>query len=37
MENDFLDGMYWEEWYNDGNDPTNIPCSVDRIGMKGFD
>lgn len=26
MEGDFLDGLYWEEWYNEGDDPTNYPC-----------
>ena len=29
MENDFLDGVYWEEWYNKGDEdwPTKMPCS----------
>ena len=44
MENDFLDGIYWEEWYNKGNvpmEPTDgtevkyIPCDKDRVGIKG--
>ena len=44
MENDFLDGIYWEEWYNKGNVPMEpidgtdvkyIPCDKDRVGIKG--
>ena len=41
MENDFLDGIYWEKWYNKGNVPTTdeefpyIPCDKDRVGIKG--
>ena len=44
MENDFLDGIYWEKWYNKGNvpmEPTDgtdvryIPCDKDRVGIKG--
>ena len=35
MENDFLDGIYWEKWYNKGNDPFNLPCDKDRVGIKG--
>lgn len=26
MEGDFLDGLYWEEWYNDGDEWENFPC-----------
>lgn len=26
MEGDFLNGIYWEEWYNEGSDPTNFQC-----------
>ena len=33
MENDFLDGVYWEEWYNDGDEDwrTKMPCSANQI------
>ena len=34
MENDFLDGIYWEKWYNKGNDPENLPCSKERKESK---
>ena len=46
MENDFLDGVYWEEWYNDGDEDwrTKMPCSANQIeftdkkkGPKGTD
>ncbi len=26
MEGDFLDALYWEEWYNEGIDNANFPC-----------
>ena len=26
MENDFLDGVYLEQWYNEGNEPGNFSC-----------
>ena len=33
MEKDFLDGVYWEEWYNKGDEdwPTKMPCSGNQI------
>lgn len=34
MQNDFLDAVYWEEWYNEGQDP-DIPCSPPRNGKRG--
>ncbi len=35
MEHDFLDAIYWEEWYNKGDEPEKLPCSLDRVGKKG--
>ena len=26
MEGDFLDGLYWEEWYNTGDNWMDFPC-----------
>ena len=32
MEGDFLDGVYWEEMYNQGDDdwPYKFPCVIDN-------
>ena len=35
MENDFLDGLYWEEWYNDGTLRQKFPCEEGQ-GLKGW-
>ena len=29
LETDFLDGLYWEEWYNDGDLRNKFPCDAD--------
>jgi hypothetical protein len=26
MENDFVDGIYEEKWYNEGDQMTDFPC-----------
>ena len=26
METTFVDGIYWEEWYNDGDMTAEFPC-----------
>ena len=35
MENDFLDGIYWEEWYNQGDEPNKFPCDPESKNVKG--
>ena len=37
MENDFLDGLYWEEWYNEGTLPNKFPCDLESKGVKGLE
>ncbi len=29
-----MDGLYWETWYNNG-DNLEMPCTKERLGMKG--
>ena len=37
MENDFLDGIYWEEWYNRGNVEINgtMNPACNRVNENG--
>ena len=35
MENGFLDGIYWEEWYNQGDEPNKFPCDPESKNVKG--
>ena len=32
LENDLMDALYWEEWYNTGDDWKNQPCPVEGDG-----